>query len=371
LFGLKRVSAALCLFLITAAAASAQTSAGARSPDLIEVTAGVIDGSSVRTMNPAALFFLPESRLSVGLDYRDRLSLETDYSLGLESYVSQPSLSYNLNYSGGGWSLTAYSDYCFEKRGIVGEALMLDVLRTNGIEFGASYGIGSLALGLDVRASKKSYANQRLVSRTGNLLTVGTDLLQEVFTADYVPAGEESLELGAGLMFDIGILTLGAYSGRVVDFFDDEDSGITLCFDEIISGLDIGMSIATDPYTGYGRLRLVQLLAAADVTALGSSSLRRFSTEVEALLALANRLSFAVSLGYSQPVPAFDWETVTSSADDGTVRAGVSADLVFMNVRTDLSVPNALFHTYITEGGLSSNSELNQVTGSLTFGFFL
>jgi len=146
LFGLKRVSAALCLFLITAAAASAQTSAGARSPDLIEVTAGVIDGSSVRTMNPAALFFLPESRLSVGLDYRDRLSLETDYSLGLESYVSQPSLSYNLNYSGGGWSLTAYSDYCFEKRGIVGEALMLDVLRTNGIEFGASYGIGSPAL---------------------------------------------------------------------------------------------------------------------------------------------------------------------------------------------------------------------------------
>ncbi len=336
---------------------------------------GAVTGSAANTnmhsMNPAALFFLPEARLHVGIDYLDSFPLDVDFGDGLVSFIQDPSVSYNIHYTANGWSFGVFSDYCIDNRGPIGDDLMVDVERTNGMEVGFSFGIGPLAVGADLRAAKKSALYQRRIQDSGDLVMIATDLLQEIFLAEYIPQGEESFEMGLGLMMDYGSFALGAYSEKFVDFFDDTASGVSIDPERILAGLDVGISLSTDPFTGFGNLRLVRLLAALDVHNLGDAGNRTVNAGMEGSLMLTNRLSLSVQLGYYKALPDFEDVLSILEIEDGFFTAGVSADLIFMTVNTALVVPGNVL-TAVFDNALSTFAAAgDRVSGKVSLGFFL
>jgi hypothetical protein len=336
---------------------------------------GAVTGSTantnIHTMNPAALFLQPEARLHVGIDYLDSFPLDVDFGDGLVSFIQHPSISYNIHYTGNGWSFGIFSDYCLDNKGPIGGDLQVDVERTNGMEVGFSFGIGPVAIGADFRAAKKSALYQRRIENSGDIVTIATDLLQEVFLAEYNPQGEESFEMGLGLMIDYGSLTIGAYSENFVDFFDDSANGVSIDPERILSGLDVGISLSTDPFTGFGRLRLVRLLTALDVHNLGDSSNRTVNAGLEGSLMLTGRLSLSVQLGYYTALPDFEDVLSILEIEEGFFTAGVSADLIFMTVNTALVVPGRLL-TAVFDDTLSTVAAAGErVSGKVSLGFFL
>ncbi|MCK5157386.1 MAG: hypothetical protein KAQ69_13240 [Spirochaetales bacterium] len=326
------------------------------------------DNLNVQTMNPAALYFTSTARLHTGLNYLDTFQLENTYNNGLGDFLHQPSITFDLTFTAPGWFIGAYSDYCLENKGAESGILTLDVTRLNVMKAGIALGIGSLSIGADVSASKKSKKNGLKIDIGSDVISIGAELLQEIFFAELDPNNDETLEVGLGMMLDVGIFTLGVYSDKVVDFMPDSGSGTSINLGVILQNLDFGISMSTDGNTGAGRFQFAHLLLAADLKNIGDDTSRTLNLGLEGSLMFTNRLSLAVQLGYNQPAPDLNSILSLTGYENGVYSIGVSSDLLFMTVNAAVVLPyQTLTSLFSNTGGIMEGA----VVGVMSFGIFL
>jgi hypothetical protein len=182
----------------------------------------ISDNLNMQTMNPAALYFSTTSQLHAGLSYVDTFELNGPSINGLEDLLDHPSVTIDIVFTTPGWYLGAYSDYCLENNDYPDGILSIDVARLNVVKAGMAFGIGSFSLGADIRASKTSYLNNRMIGVDDDLVSIGAEFLQKIFFAEYGASKKETMELGLGMMIDAGIFTFGIYSDKVIELMYQE-----------------------------------------------------------------------------------------------------------------------------------------------------
>ncbi len=323
---------------------------------------------NIQTMNPAALYFSPVSQLHAGLSYLDTYQLNSTYENGLADSIDHPSVTVDLVFTSPGWYLGVYSDYCMKKNSFYDGIISIDVARQNVIKAGLAFGIGSFSLGIDMSASKKSYLNSRMISIDGDVISIGAEILQNIFFAEFNPTTDETMVAGFGMMMDIGMFTFGIYSDKVIDFITESGAGISFDVSRILETLDFGMSLRTEEYTGTGKLRLAHLLISGELKNFGDYTNRTLNLGVEGSLFFANRVSLALQLGYNQPLPDLNSVLSLGGNEDGVYSVGVTSDLLFMTLNAAVILPYQVMESvFDNPAGIVSGS----VAGMVSFSFTL
>jgi hypothetical protein len=328
----------------------------------------ISDNLNMQTMNPAALYFSTTSQLHAGLSYVDTFELNGPSINGLEDLLDHPSVTIDIVFTTPGWYLGAYSDYCLENNDYPDGILSIDVARLNVVKAGMAFGIGSFSLGADIRASKTSYLNNRMIGVDDDLVSIGAEFLQKIFFAEYGASKKETMELGLGMMIDAGIFTFGIYSDKVIDFITESGSGFSIDVSRILQSLDFGISLSTEEYTGAGNLRLAHLLVAADIKDIGDSTSRTLNLGLEGSLYFANRVSLALQLGYNQPFSDVNSILSLGGNENGMYSIGVTSDLLFMTLNAAIVLPYKVLESVFDN---SVDSISGSVAGAISFSFSL
>jgi len=333
----------------------------------------ISDNLNMQTMNPAALYFSTDSQFHAGLSYLDTYQLNGSSINGLEDLLDNPSVAIDIVFTTPGWYLGAYSDYFLTKNEFTKNespqgVLSLDVARLNVVKAGIAFGIGSFSLGADIRATKTSSLNSRMIGVDGDLISIGAEFLQKIFFAEYGSGNKETMEAGLGMMMDVGIFTFGIYSDKVIDFITESGSGIPIDVSRILQSLDFGISLRTEEYTGAGNLRLAHLLVAADIKDIGDNINRILNLGLEGSLYFANRVSLALQLGYNQPLPDLNSVLSLGGNENGVYSVGVTSDLLFMTLNAAVILPYQVLESVFDN---STGNISGSVAGIISFSFSL
>lgn len=332
------------------------------------VTAAVQQNAHMQSMNPAALYFSSGTRFLLDFEYLDTYDPDADLFTGIDAFITQPLISYELNYLGNGWSIGVYSDYAVTNRGVSGNELSIDISKDNVAEFDFAFGVGAFSVGADIRALKSSSVGNRKIGMGGTMLDIGLELLQDVFLDEISSGVEEKLEMGAGFMAQFGNITVGFYSDKVIDYTSGSGSSLAFDVSSIMKNGDFGLAYSSAPYAGIGSLNLASFFVSAELKNIADEQNRSLHFGMSGSLLLTEKISFALAAGYYRMVPDVSEILSLGGDHDGYVTAGVSANLLFMSISGALILPEAAAASLL---GSSAAGSDRHAAGKISFGFFL
>ena len=213
----------------------------------------LVDNHDVTTRNPAGLAFTTDRDFTIHVEYQDLISPAL-FTSGESWYdlFDRPNLKLEALYEAPGWAVSIYSDYAVEFDTVQERVLSIDVRKDNVVEIGFGLGFGDFAIGVDVRASKRSFHSNSYVPIDPQLLFAITDILQEVLFADYISSPQECFDLGLGVLYDTELVSFGLYSEYFLDLMGLAESGLIFDEHEALDTTSVGVAFHTRDYDRFG-----------------------------------------------------------------------------------------------------------------------
>jgi hypothetical protein len=337
----------------------------ARVSSLSGAYTAVADDPNALYLNPAGLNRMNSSSMSIRLDLIDQLNGDFFTDTGLTKVFEQPVLNGEFIFTDRNWGIAAYTKYDMAISQS-GDQYDFDVVKVNSLRLGFAAGLGPFSFGLDVRAIMQNPLYETSFT-TDETVGVIIPFLQEIILHEYSSSlGHESVVMGAGVLLDLGNVTLGAYSDEVLNLMEGDESEISFSAEDVLRGLNAGIAYKSSVYTKYGDFRPLQFTAAVDLHDLGDPEIRTIVAGMEANLRFLEYAQFALRLGYAEPLAEFDELLFGLSMKEGVYSVGAGAILPFLKIDASLGIPGeALLHTMNPEGSYAGAD----VTAQITFGF--
>lgn len=319
----------------------------------------LVENSDVTTKNPAGLAFSSTKDFSLQVEYQDMISPDL-FTGDMEWFelLGQPNLRLEALYESPGWVVSIFSDYAAEFSHDQNDILSLDVMKDNVIEIGFGLGFGDLALGVDVRASKRSFHTNSHIAINQQTMFAISDILQEVLFADYISSPQECFDLGLGVLYDTEIVSFGLYSEYFLDLMGIAEDGIVFDEEEVLATTSVGVAFHTRDYDSAGNYIPYTLLVTADLHRIGDDEARSLSLGLEGGFRLSESDHLSLRFGYSEFMKDWDLFNKGFSWDQGVYAVGATVSIASLRfdavMQTGLDNILAVLGMY--DGGLADES---------------
>gem|GEM_PF-6317514 len=334
------LSIALCIF--TAAGISARHQipdayiGDMRLAGMAGAYTAVADDQNSLMFNPAGIGTVRSSRLGMVMHYADQYN--EDFGL------YEPSVMPQFFFIAPGWGANISSSFHLESRE---EENTYDIVKVNEVDLGFGFGLGMFSAGVSLHASKVSKADQVALSSSDSNDFV-MDFFQQVLLNDgYETSGEpeeaESVLVRAGMLFDTGIFSFGAFHGSIFDVMawsDNQDLPETA---ELVDDLNLGFALRNPRLNRYGERNLLRFRGAVDLNHVGSDEKRMLRVGTELGLHITDENRIVLRAGYKEQMPKLTdvlFGAVTPAK--GTFSFGAGMDLLFLSLQGYGEVPGSV-----------------------------
>ncbi len=316
-------------------------------------------------MNPAGLDTIPDRRFRFTLGYEDYADPR---SFGEQQYT--PIFIPRFVFTAPGWGVGMHSTYYMNPSDFNNGAY--EVTKVNTLDVGAAMGIGMLSFGVSLQASKESVTDN--ISMGQHNLSIGAiyDLALDLMLSDYEPKGDayDVLVMKAGILFDTGIVSVGAYHEKLFDFMAWSQDREFPAFNGLTDDLNVGIGLRSRRIDQFGRINTFRVMGSLDVDHIGDDDRRMLQLGVEGGLYLTDYNRIAVRAGYAEQLENLSDVLVGAiQPSRGTFSLGVGVELLHISADAAIQIPATALPLFNETGDDPYDGELPKlrITGGISF----